>query len=383
MLSKCSLRAIATLIGCTIGAGILGIPYVVAKSGFLIGMIDIILIGLVILVLNLYVGEIALRTKGNHQLPGYAKRYLGKTGKRILMFTMVFGNYGALVAYMIGSGKALSSIFGFLSPLYFSLIYIALMSILIYFGIRVIGNSELALGMIMLIIVTFIIGFSISSSYFNPQNLAVYDITKAILPYGVILFAFLGSVAVPEMKEILTKERRYLKKSIIIATLASLVVYVLFALAVVGITGKNTTDVATLGLGDVLGLNMILFGNLFALFTMSTSFLVLGLALKEMFHFDYKLNKKFSWLMTCIIPVVLFLAGVKNFIVTLAVVGAVTGGIQSILIILMHRNAKKCGNRKPEFSFRNFLPLNIVLMLLFVFGIIFEIVRIAGIIKFS
>ena len=33
------------------------------------------------MVLNLYVGEITLRTKGNHQLPGYAKRYLGKTGR--------------------------------------------------------------------------------------------------------------------------------------------------------------------------------------------------------------------------------------------------------------------------------------------------------------
>ena len=382
MLSKSSLRAIATLIGCTIGAGILGIPFVISKSGFLIGMIDIILIGLAILVLNLYVGEITLRTKGNHQLPGYAQRYLGKTGKKILMFTMVFAIYGALVAYMIGSGKVLSSIFGFFNPFYFSLIYLVLMFILIYFGLRAIGNSELILGMIMLAIAVVIIGFSISSSSFQTSNLAYYDITKAILPYGVILFAFLGSVAVPEMKEILTKERKLLKKSIIIGTLSSLVIYVLFALAIVGVTGINTTDVATLGLGNVLGLKMILFGNIFALFTMSTSFLVLGLALKEMFHFDYKLNKRISWVITCIIPLGLFLGGVKNFIVTLAVVGAVAGGIQSILIILMHRNARKYGNRKPEFSFKNFLPLNITLILLFVFGIIFEILRTAGIIRF-
>jgi len=382
MVSKSSLRAIATLIGCTIGAGILGIPFVISRSGFLIGMIDIILIGLAILVLNLYVGEITLRTKGNHQLPGYAKRYLGKAGKRILMLTMVFASYGALVAYMIGSGKALSSIFSFFNPFYFSLIYLIIMSIFIYFGLRAIGNSELILGMIMMAIAVVIIGFSISSSSFQVNNLAYSDITKAILPYGVILFAFLGSVAVPEMKEILTKERKCLKKSIIAGTLASLVIYVLFALAVVGVTGINTTDVATLGLGNVLGLKMILFGNIFALFTMSTSFLVLGLALKEMFHFDYNLKKNLAWVITCTVPLILFLAGVKNFIVTLAVVGAVAGGIQSILIILMHRNARKYGNRKPEFSFKNFLPLNITLILLFVFGIIFEILRTAGIIRF-
>ena len=53
-------EAIATLVGCTIGAGILGIPYVVAKSGFLIGFIDIVLIGLAVMLINLYLGEVVL-----------------------------------------------------------------------------------------------------------------------------------------------------------------------------------------------------------------------------------------------------------------------------------------------------------------------------------
>ena len=99
------LEAIATLTGMVIGAGILGIPYVIAKSGFLTGLIDLVIIGLAILVLNLYVGEIVLRTKEKHQLTGYAKKYLGKWGKRLMMFSMVFGLYGALIAYTIKEGE--------------------------------------------------------------------------------------------------------------------------------------------------------------------------------------------------------------------------------------------------------------------------------------
>ena len=59
-------EAIATLVGTTIGAGIMGIPYVVSKSGIVAGIIDIVLLGAVILMINLYVGEIALRTKKTH-----------------------------------------------------------------------------------------------------------------------------------------------------------------------------------------------------------------------------------------------------------------------------------------------------------------------------
>lgn len=65
-----------------IGAGILGIPYVVAKAGFLTGLLDLIIIGLAVLVLNLYVGEIMLRTKEDHQLTGYAEKYL-ENGEKI------------------------------------------------------------------------------------------------------------------------------------------------------------------------------------------------------------------------------------------------------------------------------------------------------------
>ena len=382
MLSKCSLRAIATLVGCTIGAGILGIPYVVAKSGFLIGLIDIILIGLAVLVINLYVGEISLRTKENHQLPGYAERYLGMKGKRVLLITMIFASYGALIAYIIGSGVALSSIFSFLSPLHFSLIYFAFMSLLIYFGLRTVEDSEVVLGLIMLAIAITIITFSFSTG-FNNTNLTYFDTAKFILPYGVILFAFLGAVSVPEMKEILCKERRNLKKSIIIGTVTSMTIYILFALAVVGVTGKSTTEIATVGLGQFLGLKMILFGNIFALFTMSTSFLVIGLAMKEMYQYDCKLNKNVAWILACFIPLILFLIGINSFIATLAIVGAIAGGTESILIILMHRNAKKYGNRKPEFSFKNILPLNIILIVIFVLGIIFEVLRTTRIISFN
>src|SRR5210317_1019409 len=91
-----------TLTGTIIGAGILGLPYVFARSGFLVGLFWLIILGGIITYLNLALGEITLRTKGRHQLSGYAKKYLGKKGERVARFTMIFGIYSSLLAYLVG-----------------------------------------------------------------------------------------------------------------------------------------------------------------------------------------------------------------------------------------------------------------------------------------
>ncbi|HLD37857.1 MAG TPA: aromatic amino acid transport family protein, partial [Candidatus Nanoarchaeia archaeon] len=109
--NKTFLAGISILIGTAIGAGVLGIPYVVAKSGFLIGAIHILLIGAIILLANLYLGEIVLRTKGKHQLGGYARKYLGKTGSFFMSFAIIFSVYSAIIAYLVGISGSFSFLF--------------------------------------------------------------------------------------------------------------------------------------------------------------------------------------------------------------------------------------------------------------------------------
>ena len=55
--------AVSVLVGTCIGAGVLGIPYVAAKAGFLVALAYILLIGAMILIVNLCLGEVTLRTK--------------------------------------------------------------------------------------------------------------------------------------------------------------------------------------------------------------------------------------------------------------------------------------------------------------------------------
>ena len=193
-----------------------------------------------------------------------------------------------------------------------------------------------------------------------------------MLPYGVILFAFLGAAAIPELKEELNKHRKYMKRAIIIGGLIPLVLYALFSFVVVGVTGLNTSEIATIGLGENLGKLAILFGNLFAVFAMSTSFLVLGIALKEVYMYDYDINKNISWFLVCFVPLLIFILGIRSFISTIGYAGAIAGGLDGVLIVLMAWKAKKIGKRKPEYKIVNGRFLGFVLMLVFALGIIYQ-----------
>ena len=53
-MKKEGLEAVCIIIGTVIGAGVLGIPYVIAKAGFLIGLIQLVIIGLLVLFMNLF-----------------------------------------------------------------------------------------------------------------------------------------------------------------------------------------------------------------------------------------------------------------------------------------------------------------------------------------
>ncbi|MBD3354544.1 GerAB/ArcD/ProY family transporter [Candidatus Woesearchaeota archaeon] len=364
--------AVATLVGTIIGAGILGLPYVIAQAGFWTGVLDIILLGSIVLLLYLYLGEVVLRTKGLHQLPGYAEKYLGKLGKKLMVFAMFFGNYGALIAYIIGVGSATAAIFGGfsmfgLSPsLFYSLIFFIVVAFIILVGLKAVGNSELLMLPLIIGIVLFIAAASFGK--IDIINLTSFNIFKILIPYGVILFAFLGASSIPVLREQLVNNEKQIKKAIFIGVLIPIISYLIFAVAVVGVTGSSTTEVATIGLGESIGMYMILIGNFLAIITMTTSFLTLGLALKESYNYDYKLNQNIAWALTCFPPLIIALSGFTTFVKIIGLSGVIAGGLEGVLITLMALKAKKKGSRKPEYK----VPINWMvtagLIAVFVFG---------------
>lgn len=174
------------------------------------------------------------------------------------------------------------------------------------------------------------------------------------------------------MRAELARNPKQLKKAIAIGSGTAILLYTLFTFVVLGTTGVLTTEVGTVGLGKLLGEWMIILGNLFAIFAMASSFLLLGLAMKWMLKYDYGLSWRTSWFLTWIVPLIVFLSGARSFVGIIGITGAIAGGAEGIILVLTALMAKKKSQRKPEYG----VPLNWVgaaaLIAVFVAGILYQ-----------
>jgi len=366
------ITSVSVMVGTGMGAGVLGIPYVAAQVGFFVTLVYIILLGLIILALNLYMGEISLRTKGKHQTPGYAEKYLGRKGKILLEFATVFGIYAAIIAYLLGMGESLSYLLfnnlNYTVPI--GILIGLVMSFLLWRGLKALKRFEkIGVGIILLLL--FVI-FVIFIKDVNLANLYYFNAANLFLPFGVILFALTSFHAVPEIEMILTRSEKLMKKTLIIGTTIPIIFYILFAFVVVGFRGFATPEIATLALGPVF----ILLG----MFTMFTSYLSLGNALEDNLKFDEKMKRKTAWFLAAIVPIGIFLITrlfeYFSFIKILTIGGVVSTGLLAVIILFMTKKAKKHGNRKPEYS----IPINWfvigALSLIFILGVLYEVFQI-------
>ncbi len=338
-------ESVALIVSGTIGAGVLGIPYAVAKVGVKIGLLYIVVLGALMIGLNLFLGEVTIRTKQKLQLSGLAKKYLGTAGEYLMTTIFYLSVIGTMVVYIIGGGHSLEALFGG-SNVMWSVVFFAIGTLLIAIGMRTVKTVELFLTMALLFVVLLIAAWS--TPHISTAHLEVYDMAYLFFPYGVILFAFSGATAIPEAHTLLANKELSFKKAIIISGVISIFVYALFAVMVVGVTGWGTTEIATIGLGQSVGPMMTVFGNIFAILAMGTSYLLVGLSLRDSMTWDFKVPRHLSTFLISAIPFTIFILGIRQFITAIDFVGGVFVSLQMLLIILIYWRAKHVGDVKPS-----------------------------------
>ena len=358
-----------TLAGAIIGAGILGLPYVFAQSGFLIGIFWLVALGSIMIYVHLCIGEISLRTKGRHQLAGYAGQYLGKTGEVLMFFAMIFGIYSALLAYLVGEGQSLSKLLpGQIDPILLGVGFWVIMTLLLRRGLKGLKRIE-TYGVIA--IVFLVLGFFIKMfPQIQLSNLAVNTPVNFAVPFGIVLFALLGFTTIPELRTEIRGREKVLKKAIILGSLIPIVLYIIFSAVFIGVLGRDVTPVATLSFGPII--------TILGIFTMLTSYFVLSFSLKDMFDYDLRLSKTNNFLFTSLAPLALYtfvsIFNIISFSNILAMGGVISGGLTGILVLLINQKSKLQTRNgiEPEIK----MPMNyfiiLILSILFIAGIVLQ-----------
>ncbi len=345
--------AVATLVGSTVGVGIYAIPFTFQKATLGVGLLFFLVVGGLVLLSNLLYGEIILRTARRHQFVGYVNKYLGAWPRRINVFNFWVSLYGSMIAIIIIAGGFLSTILSglvMLSPVVFSTIFILFISILVALGLRTVARVDF--WMMLLFIGIVLIITLVGLPHIQLSNFQIPSTGYWFLPFGVILFALTGVTGVPLAREYLVGQEQKFKKVLVLGTLIPVALYLLFTLVVLGISGDATSPDALSGLRSVLGSKIIILGSLFGFLTSSTIFLNMATALKESLHQDFHFKNRFSWIFIAVVPYLLFLSGIRNFIDIIGLVGGIAISIDMILLVFVYVQARRHGERVPEYSVR-------------------------------
>lgn len=359
------------LVGTIIGAGIFGVPYVVAKSGVVIGLVHFAVLTAALLLVHLFFGELTLRTNAHHRLVGYAEMYWGAPGRWLAAVSGILGIYGALLAYIILGGSFLHQLAGQTfggTPWTYSIVFAVVGVLVIGVGLRLIEELEFVLTAFLFIALALI--FIVGGQRVDTAHWATTGTTvHALLPYGAILFSLGGASVIAELRDVLRGREHRLASAITWGTLIAAALTTIFVLVVVGVSGPKTSPESIAGLAPILGHSIVVLGAVLGFLAVATSFLALGLYMHEVFHLDFCLPKFSALLAAMGVPVGIFLFGNPTFTEVIMITGGIFGGLDGLLIALLVLRARKRGDRQPEFTVRLPAIVNWIVALMFVAGI--------------
>lgn len=368
-------KALALFLGTVIGVGIFGLPYAAMKAGFFVMAIYIIMMAILAIIVHSLYAEIAIATQENLRLPGYVNKYLGSFWKKVSILIIFISLFTAILPYIIIGGSFLNSFLAFYNigeNLFLCTILVFLAGIcFIYKDIGSISVAEFFLVIFILIILAVFV--VIALPIVKISNFLTFNTRFLFFPYGVVLFSLWGTSVIPEIEEFLQKNKKKkkivdktLRNVVVIGTIITAIVYLIFVYIVLGAGGDRTSIESISGMESILGRVFSQLGYLFGLICCFTTFITIGVYLKKTLWYDFGFSKNRAWLIISLLPLLLFLFGVRDFLNIVGFTGAVSIGLESILIVFLYQAIiKKKFNKKLN-------PFLFLIVIIFLAGIILE-----------
>lgn len=334
----------------TIGAGMFSLPYVFSAVGILIGSIYLAAFAAVLSVLHLMYAEVLNRTAGEHRFVGYARIHLGKAGFLLSLLTTLIGLILVLLIYLVLSVNFFKAIFPLADTntvfLAFSVIY----TLTIILGIKRIASLEVLISLLKVLIIVGV--FLMGVSGFRAGNFPI-NLSAALIPYGAILFALSGRSAISSIRQYLRENNLSIKRfklSLVLGTVIPAILYALFVVGVLGISGNEVAPDAITGIAQASPFAGFIIAIL-GMISLWTAYVFLGLEAENIFMKDIKLPTFWSGIIVAVAPVIMYFAGLQNFLTIIGISGGILLALESIMVILMWYKVAK---PRPFFSLAAF-----------------------------
>lgn len=348
----------------TVGAGIFILPYIFQHSNFLFSSLCLVFLGIAMVLLNLSYAHIVVHTQGDHQLSGYAHKYLGLNFKYLATFNVLFLGLGALIAYLHLSQSFILILLPGLNP---TLAVSLFVSLVLIFHIDGFKPQESIINFLPYLAILIVASLFFVSLFLAPS--VSTTAFPSIFVFGPLVFALSGFTIIPEIEEALRNspnKKNELTQAIIIGVGLVVVVYLCFTFAVIRLSGQFLSIDSVTGIRNfspILGKLIATFG-LITLFRASLNFLFV---FKEIFYRDFNFSRQQSYTLSSVSPFIAYVLAKVPYVSTLSFVGTTSTLVATILICTMLQKVK------PKSSIS---ALSAVIIFTFVLGFIFEVISI-------
>ena len=388
--------------GTCIGGGMLALPVVTGCAGFFPSLIMIVAAWGFMTVTALLLAEANLWMEEGAHIITIASRLLGPIGKALALILYLFMGYASLVSYASVGGDLLTlstnKIFGLaVSNSWMIFAFVLICCTVIYLGNIIVGkiNTILMVGLILSYLLIVVSGFS----FVRLDYLLNFSWSRSFVSAPILLTTFSFQLIVPSLTMYLKNDGPALRKSIVIGTTLSLIIYLVWqwlALGILELEGANSLFTAfsegkpvTEFLGISIKNNgLIAFGNFFAFFAIATSFLGIALGLFDFLSDGLKIKEK-GWGNVALgflvaIPVLFFALKLERvFLCALETSGGVgdsiLNGIFPALMVWIGRYHKKMRSEYKVFGGRTLL---IIIVIYFLSIFVMELLDKFNVVKF-
>lgn len=359
---KSFFRESGIVVATTIGAGIFALPYVFARAGWLVSTFYLAGLGVVIVTAHVLYWKVLDKVKEKERLLGLARAYLGRFGYFLGLTSVILGLTLVLTAHLILGNQFI----GLALPFFYGPIGLFLFWFLSSLPLLLKEKRVLSLEVLGIMPTVAIIVFIFFSSL--PGGLLrapVINFQSNFLPFGIILFALAGWPAIEPIYA--SRKSRGLTgtpvATLALGTVAAALLYLMFVSGILSFGAGPAPDTVSGLVGWPLWKKSVL--GVLGLIALWTSYLPIGLEIKNSLVFDLRRSGTFSLIFVIFAPLILVLAGLNSFLKVLGLAGGVFLSLQYLLIVML---AKKILELSAVKKF--FLDL---IMAVFILAAVYEI----------
>lgn len=335
-------EAACIITGYGIGGGILSMPYLSEKIGFINSLIVLAVAFAASYVLHLMIADLALKTSEGGQIIACLGQFLfrGKLKKVLtvsffaLMLAILCTN---LTGYITGAEEIIVGILP-ISNLVAKLIFYVVAASVVLFGLKAVGVSE----KIAMVIIFALVGVLAVASFLVPGNnvpMMQADFKGCLAYYGMAMFSLAAFFSVPQAVEGLDGDKKKIKKAVFIGFLNNFIIIAVINFCAL-LASSEVTEVAMVGWSKGIGLWAQIVGGVFTVLAMLTTYWSLSLALASIVEETVHMSSKMAWIVATVPSLILALFSLGGFMEFMRLAGGLISIIIAVMIVPAFINAR-------------------------------------------